>query len=98
MKNKQQIWEHINRAVKEDKKEFPSWPDHIAGQVGRITASTGKMMDHAIAAKYGAKEYASLNEGQIRFQAVRTIALCFRLLENLDKKERVEVSEPILID
>src|SRR5689334_3072545 len=76
-------------SLKKFKKENP-FPEHIAGQIGLITAESGKLMQCGLDVKYGSPvtpEAQSELKENLERQAWRTLAATLRFIEQLEKEK-----------
>ena len=86
--NRKQIWQEIELSVRDSKKKFPNWPDHVAAQAGIVCESAGNILGVALKIKYDPesteeeliKQYEALKE-----LAINTAAVAIRFLENSKK-------------
>ena len=84
--SKQSIWHQIELAMKHDKKQRPQWPDHAAGQAGKVARASGVLMAEAMEFKYQDYEVAQNDDvmkERMRVAAVQTAVMAIRFLENL---------------
>lgn len=83
MSNRNQIWQDIELAIRADKRNHPSWPDHAAAQAGKVTVPCGKLATAAMDYKYGPVDHQKINHEMMRQYAIDTAAAAIRFLENL---------------
>lgn len=82
--NKKEIWQAVELALRADKKDKKTFPDHIAGMAGKVTGSAGNLMNHALKMKYAKqrpKDEVMVKEMQQK--AIYTIVQSIRFIENL---------------
>jgi hypothetical protein len=85
MKRKE-IWENVEVALRADKKNHPSFPEHVAAMAGKIVSKTGTLMKLSMEYKYTPEQYRLSDEvmkQQMKDVAVHTIVQSIRFLENL---------------
>lgn len=81
-----QIWQAIELELREAKRRFPNWPDHIAAQAGIVNNRSGKVMDLSLQIKYQKDKTDKTKKDfkeRIEKEAVKTAAMAIRFLENL---------------
>lgn len=81
------IWNDIELAIRADKRNNPSWPDHAAGQAGKVVQPCGELMVHCMQFKYDCQDLKLLDEvmkQRMKDAAIRTAAAAIRFLENLN--------------
>lgn len=85
MTDQEQIWNDINQAIKEDRKEHPNFPDHPCGKSAWVAAPVGRLIDLTVCEKYKQGIDLELNKKEQAAAAVKIIARAYRFLENLNK-------------
>lgn len=86
--NKVSVFRRINNAVKQDRLNNPTWPDHAVAQAGKVTAASGKLTQAALDYKYNKTEIPEECVDRMQEAAINTIVQAFRFLENLNKSEK----------
>ena len=84
--NRKEIWQSVEVALRADKKNYPSFPDHIAAMAGKVVAKTGTLMKLSMEYKYTPEEYRLSDDvvkQQMEDAAINTIVQSIRFLENL---------------
>ncbi len=83
---RQEIWQAIEVAVRADKRNNSSFPDHPAGMAGKVVSKSGTLMKLCMEFKYTPEEYRlsdDVMKEQMKNAAVQTAAMAIRFLENL---------------
>lgn len=81
---KQSTWRRINNAVIADKKNNPTFPDHIVAQAARVTSSAGDIINESLVLKYEKERPPDDHMiAQLESAAINTIVQAFRFIENL---------------
>lgn len=93
-----EIWQEVNYRYKQDKKENPSWPDHVCAQAGMVTAQAGLLAIAANDFKYSS--YMTEIEREIFYNdmqdsAINVIIKAIRFLEKLQPFERRQTMQTI---
>lgn len=86
MKNRNEIWQAIELAIRADKKNNTAWPDHPAAQAGKVCGQSGRLMNVCLDIKYHKSSSEMILEVQqqyIKEEAIKTAAMAIRFLENL---------------
>jgi hypothetical protein len=81
-----EIWQKVETALRADKRNKPSFPDHPAAQAGKVVVKAGKLMSLCMEYKYTPQEYRLSDEvvkQQMQDVAINTIVQAIRFLENL---------------
>jgi hypothetical protein len=94
--NRNEITPAIELAIREDKRDHPYWPDHAAGQAGRVCAASGKLMTECMDYKYKGDLEAEIHLERMQEAAIYTIAMAYRFLENL-KLPNSNIVQPELL-
>lgn len=82
--NRKSIWHEIELAIRADKRNNPSWPDHAAGQAGKVIVPSSTLMTKSMDYKYGASDVSDeVMIQQMKDAAVQTAAMAIRFLENI---------------
>ena len=81
-----EIWQEVNYRYKQDKKENPSWPDHVCAQAGMVTAQAGLLAIAANDFKYS-NDMSELEKeifhNDMQDSAINVIIKAVRFLEKL---------------
>lgn len=85
--NKVSTWRRINRAVIADKKNNPSWPNHVVAQAGKVAAAAGDIINESLVLKYEKERPPDDHMiAELEAAAINTIVQAFRFLENIKSK------------
>lgn len=79
---KQELWQKIDAAYKQDKAIHPTFPDHIVAQAGVVNAQAGTLTKLCLNNKYK----RSKNIDTIKNQAIMIIVQSIRFIENLKEE------------
>lgn len=79
------IWPAIEMELRNAKKKFPNWPDHLAAQAGIVCEEAGELMQASLRYKYEkGKKYTPAEQIEnLKKEAIQTAAMAIRFLENL---------------
>lgn len=84
--NKVSTWRRINRAVIAEKKNFPTWPDHVVAQAAKVSAASGDLLNLSLSLKYEKEKQPEEHiVMDMEAAAINTIVQAFRFLENLNR-------------
>lgn len=81
-----EIWQNVETALRADKRNNSSFPDHAAAQAGKVVVKAGKLMSLCMEYKYTPEELRLSDEvlmQQMQDVAINTIVQSIRFLENL---------------
>lgn len=85
--NRNEIWQAVELELRKNKKEHPSYPDHVVAQSAMVSKASGLLTIAAIDFKYHFKlddEYIRELEKELLFkEGVRVAVQAIRFLENL---------------
>lgn len=75
------VWREVAKELRLQKQTMPNWPVHIVAQAAQVTAASGHLLSTAIDVKYN----GAAQQEKLQSEAIRTIALAIRFLENLEQ-------------
>jgi len=85
--NKQDIILAIDRQMRLDRKSCPNFPEHAAGQAGKVVVEAGKILEAAMNFKYDGVDplFTGL---QMQSAAIKTAAQAIRLLMEMNIRQK----------